>query len=276
MRLAAAALLLLALVAPVAHAADDLVLIREGTLPIILTAPHGGRVAMKDIEPRNSSDSAKVEASRAYGGLSLDGDANTDVLAQGIATEIERLTGKAPYLVMARFTRRYIDANRPAKLAYDDPKAQPTYDLYHGAIRRFVDEVSKKYPAGLLIDVHGQAKDSKVVMRGTNNGRTVAKLIKRAGESAVVGPDGVFGQLEAKGFAVFPPNSAPPSGTHENAGYNGGYTVSLYGSNRPNGIDAVQFEFGTKYRVSGSTVERYAKGAAAALVAFHDAYLKAP
>ncbi|HTY68687.1 MAG TPA: hypothetical protein VMH36_18690 [Alphaproteobacteria bacterium] len=252
----------------------DLVLVRPGTLPIILTAPHGGREAIPGIEPRNRNDKNKLAASQAWGGfVAGGGDLNTDILAQGMAAEIQRKTGHAPYLVMARFVRNYIDANRPANLAYDDAKAGPYYDYYHAAIRRFIDEVRGKYPAGLLIDVHGQSRQPGVVMRGTQNGRAVGHLLARSGLPAVIGPNGIFGQLEAHGFAVFPANDVPPSGTGENAGLNGGFTLIVYGAQTAGGIDAVQLEFGSDYRQK-AVLDKSAVEAGRAVAAFYDAYLK--
>ena len=50
-------LFLALLLNPPAHAADDtpadLVLIQQGTLPIILTVPHGGRKPIPGVEERN-------------------------------------------------------------------------------------------------------------------------------------------------------------------------------------------------------------------------------
>lgn len=51
-----------------------------------------------------------------------------------------------------------------------------------------------------------------------------------------------------------------------------GYTTSLYGSHRPEGIDAVQFEFGSRYRQQ-SEIDRTVKAAAAAIVGFYKRYL---
>jgi N-formylglutamate amidohydrolase len=261
---------------PPAYSADrtpaDLVLVQEGSLPIILTAPHGGREAIPGVAPRNAEDKGKVEASRQWGGFDTRHDVNTDTLVQGIAAEIEKLTGNKPYLVMAKFERKYVDANRPPEIGLDDPKARPYYDYYHDSVRSFIDDVRGKYPAGLLIDVHGQRKDRGVLMRGTRNGRTITKLLERAGVPAVTGSNGVFGQLEANGFKVFPANDVPPAGTGENAGYTGGYTVSIYGSHITNGIDAVQMEFGGKY-LPKVVLDKSARNAAKAIVAFHDAYL---
>ena len=111
--------------------------------------------------------------------------------------------------MVARFARRFIDANRPPEVALDHPDARPGYDLYHGWLRRFVDQVRARHPAGLLIDVHGQHKDPDVVMRGTVNGRTITRLLARAGQASITGREGLFGQLEAKGLPVFPANDLP-------------------------------------------------------------------
>jgi N-formylglutamate amidohydrolase len=245
----------------------DLVLVRRGTLPIILTVPHGGRDEIPGVAPRNTA--GKPSGGRGFATVT---DTNTDRLALGIAAEIKALTGKEPYLVMAKFKRKFVDPNRPPEIAVDSPGARPYYDYYHQAVRRFVDEVRTKYPAGLLVDVHGQTKDPTVVMRGTQNGHTVARLVACAGIAAVTGPNGIFGQLAANGLAVFPPNDVAPEGTAENRGYNGGYTVGTYSQNA-DGIDAVQMEFGTRYRHDAG-LDLATRATGKALAAFYEAYLK--
>jgi N-formylglutamate amidohydrolase len=244
----------------------DLVLVRPGALPIILTVPHGGREAIPGVAPRDTL--GKPSGGR---GFVTGTDTNTDRLALGIAAEIKALTGKEPHLVMAKFKRKFVDPNRPPEVAFDSPAARPYYDYYHQAVRRFIDEVRAKYSGGLLVDVHGQKKDPAVVMRGTQNGRTVARLVARAGIAAVTGPNGIFGQLAANGLDVFPSNDVAPKGTAENRGLNGGYTVGTY-SQGANGIDAVQMEFGTRYRHDAG-LDLAARATGKALVAFYDAYL---
>jgi hypothetical protein len=247
----------------------DLVLVREGTLPIILTVPHGGRRAIPGVAERNIDGKPGGKGARYVKGI----DTNTDILALRIAKEIEQITGKKPYMVMAKFQRKYIDANRSPEIAMDDPGARLYYDYYHNAVRRFIDEIHGKYPAGLLIDVHGQGFDPDVIMRGTHNGGSVTQLLRRAGFPAVTGPNGIFGQLEANGFKVFPGNNVPPLGKYENAGLNGGYTVGFYGSDMPNGIDAVQMEFGTNYRRK-EVLDKSGEDAGRAIAGFYEAYLK--
>ena len=65
----------------------------------------------------------------------------------------------------------------------------------------------------------------------------------------------------------------PPAGASENGGYSGGYTVGTYGSNTPDGIDAVQMEFGTRYR-QNAAVDKAAQEAGKAIAGFYEAYLK--
>lgn len=273
-RVIAATVSLLAAAVLPAYAVDrspaDLVLVQRGTLPIILTAPHGGHEAVPNVAPRNIE--GKPRGGSAF---EITTDGNTDIIAQNIAATIKVLTGKEPYLVIARFQRLYIDANRPPEIAFDNPIARPFYDYYHRTVRSFVDEIRANYPAGLLIDVHGQVKDPNVLMRGTQNGRSIRSLLARSGVTAVTGPKGIYGQLAANGFAIFPSNDVPPGGTSENAGFSGGYTSSLYGSHNANGIDAVSFEFGTKYRQKAA-VDKSAKDAGAAVVEFYKAYLSPP
>lgn len=251
--------------AAVKDAPEDLVIVRAGTMPILITAPHGGHSAVPGVAARDQKNRGPRYVFTT--------DAGTDQLALGIADEIRKLTGKSPYVVVARFERKYIDANRPPDVAYDDAKAKPYYDHYHAAIRRFVDEIRAKHPAGVLLDVHGQQQMRDVVMRGTSNGRSVTRLTARAGLDAVTGPKGLFGQLEANGFRVFPANSLPPIGKHEDAGLNGGYTTQHYGSATGAGIDAIQLEFGSDYRAP-RLLDASAKKAARAIVEFHEAYLR--
>jgi hypothetical protein len=112
-------------------------------------------------------------------------------------------------------------------------------------------------------------------MRGTLNGRGVERLLRRAGMDAVTGPHGVLGQLEINGFKAFPGNDVAPQGHSEDAGFNGGYTVFTYGSHNRIGIDALQMEFGTRYRQKG-VLDESARAAAKAIAAFYEIYLRQP
>ena len=243
--------------------AGDLILTEAGELPVILTAPHGGAEDVPDCAARTPAGKRFVNRP----------DQRTDLLARGIADELKQLTGKAPYLVMARFHRKFIDANRRADEAYGAPGCAAVYDAYHAAIRRYITEIRSKYPQAMLFDIHGQAAHPDSILRGTHHGTAVARLLARAGATAITGPDSVFGRFAASGYRIVPLNDTVPTDRVEARGYTGGYTVALYGSNHDDGIDAMQLEFGLELRAR-DVIAQTARDTAQAIAAFYTRYLK--
>jgi len=243
--------------------ARELVEVERGELPVIITAPHGGRSNVPGCDLRTPIGSRFVTSA----------DFNTDVLARGIAKELARLTGKKPYLVIARFHRKFIDANRSAEEAYGSAGCEADYEHYHSVIRGFVDDARAKYQHAMLFDVHGQSAFRDSVLRGTRHGATVTRLLARAGPPAVTGPDSVFGLFAAMGYAIVPALDTSPLDRVEARNYSGGHTVDLYGSHRTDGVDAMQLEFGRNLR-GNDVIEQTARDTARAIQAFHERYLK--
>ncbi|MBX9585040.1 MAG: N-formylglutamate amidohydrolase [Gemmataceae bacterium] len=241
----------------------DLVLIQKGTLPVIVSAPHGGRLPIPGAPERTRYEVPEFATVR---------DANTDLLAEQFAAALERKLGGKPWLVVARFDRKYLDANRPPGRAYEDAAAEPVYDAYHAALAAACKAVKEEHGAGLLLDVHGQGTYPKAVARGTRDGKTVGLLRERHGWAAVAGKNGVLGRLERAGYEVIPAADAGPD-AREDRLYAGGYTVSTYGSHTAYAVDAIQLEFGTRLR-DREAVGRTAADLADAVAAFHGAYLK--
>ena len=97
---------------------------------------------------------------------------------------------------------------------------------------------------------------------GTRAGLTASRLLGRFGPSALQGANSITGLLAARGYTVNPAPDAPD--LKEDPRYAGGYTVFAYGSHRPEGIDAIQLEFGRQHRASS----RLAEDLAAALSGF--------
>ena len=87
-----------------------------------------------------------------------------------------------------------------------------------------------------------------MIFRGTKNGLTVASLRDRFGQSVIVGANSILGQLEQKGYQVFPANNSPQQ--PEDARFNGGYIVQNYGGKEGTGIDAIQLELGIEQRAN--------------------------
>ena len=74
-------------------------------MPIILSAPHGGRTAIPNATLRQGLGVEKFETVR---------DDHTDELAEKIAAALEKKLGGKPFIIIARFERKYADANRDA------------------------------------------------------------------------------------------------------------------------------------------------------------------
>ena len=259
-----AALLSLALARPAAAeslVAAEYVLVQEGSLPIILAAPHGGRLSLPGVSPRQGLKPGP-------GGFVTGADTNTDTLAQALGAALEERTGRRPYLVVARVHRKYVDLNRPIDNAIEDWKVRPVYDLYHRSLARFCEEVRKAHGHGLLLDIHGQAAMRDTVVRGTIDGVTDYGLVKRFGRRVHDGPESLAGLLVAHGIKTGPVDTSP-----EPLSFRGGHTVKTYGEH--DGIGAVQLEFGSDFRAEARIPPTAAK-VADAVADFARRYLSVP
>lgn len=232
----------------------------KGDLPIILSAPHGGRLKVPGVPERKGEGIAQFTTGR---------DENTAEMTLALAAILEQVFGAKPHVVVAHFERKYLDANRPATSAYEVPEARPLYDAYHAALDAACKQVQKDFGRGLLLDIHGQASDVDAIYRGTVNGKSVTLLTQRFGQAAVTGEKSILGVLAKKGYKVLPANDAADQ---KETKYNGGHIVQTYGSHGGSGIDALQLELGTALRAKKSQ-ETLIPDLVAALEVFAKAYL---
>lgn len=258
--LAAACLPGLADAAEKKSAASDFIVIQEGKLPVILSAPHGGQMEIPGVAPRKGEGLQKGAS-----GFRTERDVNTELLAFEVAAALEKKLGKKPYFVVAKFHRRYIDANRPTDIAVEDPKAKEVYDAYHATLAKFCEEVRRAFGHGLALDIHGQSSAKDTVFRGTQNGKTARALVERFGEKVHAGPESFCGLLAAQGFTVKPTDTS-----RETAGFTGGYITQTCGARE--GIGAIQLEFGSDLRKK-EVLKTTAAKVADAVVAFIKLYL---
>jgi N-formylglutamate amidohydrolase len=238
---------------------QKLLTVWAGMLPIILSAPHGGRQSIPGVPVRSGSGVSQFATGR---------DNNTDELAATIAVRLEKRFNARPFLVVAHIERKYLDANRPTESAYESREAKPYYDGYHNALQEAHDQVSREWGRGLLLDIHGQGNQAEAIYRGTGNGKTVMSLTQRFGTEAITGTKSIFSQLELMGYKVLPSTTE----SHKEQRYVGGYIVQTYGSHRGRGVDAIQLEIGTKLRARAN-LERTATDLAEAIAVFAQEYL---
>ncbi|MBL8865155.1 MAG: N-formylglutamate amidohydrolase [Planctomycetia bacterium] len=257
--------LVLALCAPL-RAADkipDGMLTRQtGELPILLSAPHGGRKPIPD---------CPVRAGKNVPLFVTVNDTNTDLLARKVADEIEKAMKAKPYLVIAHFERKYADVNRPEANGVEHAAAKPYYRAYHEFLKDSRAAIQKDWGRGLVIDLHGQAADANAIFRGTNNLQTTKHLVDRFGKTALTGKTGFFGLLAKAGYTITPANDADAK---EDPRFSGGYIVATYGSKTDGSVDAIQLELGGQVRTRIG-MDPFAKNLAAAIATFAKEYLPA-
>lgn len=204
---------------------SELVETQVGDCPIVISAPHGGTLPIPGSSPRTGQGKEKFVTVR---------DTGVDRLARLTASAVEKKSGRKPWLVVANFSRKYCDANRPEDQGTEDAAALAIHRRYHAFLRQAVEAVRTK-PQAILVDIHAQGTDSLVVFRGTQN-------LKTWTDRATL--DTFCSQLAKSGWQVFP---VAQTTEKEQPSYTGGTIVALYGRREKTGVDALQFEFGSSY-----------------------------
>lgn len=241
----------------------DYITTRTGRIPIVISAPHGGDKLIPGVTERKDRGQLYFETVR---------DLRTAELAERIAVHLARRLGGPPFVVIARFDRRHIDANRAPADAYtppgnDGPKA--VYHAFHTALANASAEIERTWGAGLLIDIHGQALLPDRIIRGTRNGQTVKHLLGRHGSPSIEGPNSLFGALAKLGYKIAPTGAV---GDTVERHFTGGHIVDTHGSAEGGRIDAIQVEVGSNYR-NTERLEQTARDIAAAIAVFARTYL---
>lgn len=250
-----------------------------GDLPIIIAAPHGGRLLPDEIP------------ARSYG--VTDSDANTQELARTIADVIHAKTGRHIHLVICRLHRSRLDANRDLiEAAQGQPLAEQAWKEHHGFIEQACAEAVKQHGVAFLIDLHGHGHKNLRVELGylhTPSEMSVPEDLINAPAFAqtgslgwiasrstlpyselLYGPLSLGALLEARGFASTPgPLAKVPTEPY----FKGGYTIFRHCDAGRN-VTGVQIE-ANRPRLRDTAVNRmaFAHALTAALDVFLPAHL---
>ncbi len=209
--------------------ADGTVEYLPGDLPVIVAAPHGGRLEPAEIPDRENGTTVR--------------DVNTDLLAHDLAEAFQRQCGARPHLVVCLLSRTKVDCNRDALTATaGQPAALATWRAFHEAIARARDVSGR----GLFIDLHGHSHPEGRVELGYLLGEdqlrevgaafealapvsSLAALLATSPDSfeqIVRGPKSLGGLLEEAGYPSVPSPGIPhPGGA---AYFRGGYNTARY------------------------------------------------
>ena len=228
---------------------SDYVELIAGTLPLIVTAPHGGQLRPTSIPDRSSSTATTVR------------DTNTEELAREIYNRFMARLGAAPTVVITTLHREKIDTNREIVEATEgNPIAQRAWHEWHALIGAARAQVVSTRGRGFYIDLHGHghaiprlelgyllsssqlagsdaavnalAASSSIRTLATTGTRTLAQLLR--------GPTSLGTLFEAAGFPAVPSTSQLNPGSDPY--FNGGYNTEQYGSRGGGTIDGVQIE----------------------------------
>ncbi len=243
--------LLLATALPtLAEEAEDYIEVLPGTLPVILTAPHGG-----DQKP------ASILA-RRYGVVAQ--DQHTAELTRMIVEEMEELYGGRPHAVICRLHRSKLDCNRELdEAAQGDAVAMAAWTRFHAAAAKMGEQIRETHGAGLTLDIHGHRHEAARVelgylVKGTQlnvsnevlnatpelwKQSSVRELDQRSPQSwaeLIRGPQSLGALLERHGFNSVPSPQQPQPG--QEAYYSGAYGIAAHGSREGGTISAIQVE----------------------------------
>lgn len=235
----------------VTYANFRLVRRHRGTMPILLTVPHGGSEQPEDDSGRKlPARSEQLTAPGCTGRQRYNDerDPGTIELAEAIAQTMLDRTGLSPYVVIARFARTYVDVDRSPACAFSDPAAAPFYNEYHRRIDEYVTQLqAQNGDRGFLFDLHHapvQPGDPADVFLITRNGASLQAGFDRAQLFAQHGLQGLltwtrYPALHASDEQSFRIDVSPRNpGDREYSALAGGPTLEQYGGR----INAIQIE----------------------------------
>lgn len=115
-----------------------------GSCPMVLAAPHGGRLSPHDFPARTNADAVTVS------------DWNTDLLARSICSAISLEGHVRPHLIICHARRRLVDVNRPLDAACSaNSPARAVWQDYQDAISVATEMVAQSHGRGLFVELHG-------------------------------------------------------------------------------------------------------------------------
>lgn len=241
-----------------------------GTLPIIVSAPHGGGMQPAEI------------ADRAYGTLVQ--DLNTEDLARRIAAALEQRTGARPHLVLTHLHRRKLDTNREiVEAAQGNAAAERAWHEYHAWIDVARHAVEREHGRGFYLDVHGHGHEIQRLELGylltasdlalpdatlddpayaaKSSIRALAAASPQRFSDVLRGERSLGALLAGQGYPAVPSPADPhPAGAPY---FTGGYSTARHGSRDGGRISAVQLE-ANRAGVRDTEVNREAFAAAVA------------
>jgi hypothetical protein len=252
---------------------------QAGDLPVILSAPHGGRERPSELPDREQ------------GTFSF--DTNTQELARAVAAELHSRTGHWPHLVLCRLSRRKVDCNREIKeAAAGNPLAEQAWQEYQGYLDAAHKAVVNQQGRGLFIDLHGHGHPTQRLELGylhtaeqlavddehlndprnaaESSLRAIAALSRTSYAELIRGQQSFGALMEKEGFLCSPSPSNPrPDAPF----FRGGFNTQRHGRDAAP-LAGLQIETNSRgVRDTGESRAKFARGLAATLDKFLEVHV---
>ncbi|RCI04523.1 hypothetical protein CU098_011130 [Rhizopus stolonifer] len=133
------------------------IVINQGNLPLIITAPHGGLQKPTTIPDRKQEGSLLLA------------DMYTREIAQGIMKGISdhyHENKATPHIIINRIARRKVDVNRPLNEGTESKQGEVVWKEYHHRVQQAIESVKREYGFGIMIDIHGHTHSNEMVELG--------------------------------------------------------------------------------------------------------------
>ena len=237
-----------------------------GDLPFIMSAPHGGTLTPSEIPNRTNCPTCPGWD------FTTTTDTATDDVAAKVKTEVGKLTGHLPHIIICHLDRDKIDCNREiGEGAQNDPEGIIAWNEFQNYINAASNNVITNFGKGFYIDQHGQGHpegrlelgylldkydltntDSYMdshssTFKNTSSIRTLANSVSNTTSfSKLLRGTNSFGELMVnEGYDATPSFTIPAPFTNPTSSsnfFNGGYNTDVHGSVGSGPLSAMQIE----------------------------------
>lgn len=213
----------------------------QGTMPLVISVPHGGTVNLSEIADRSCEGAVTVT------------DSYTKELAVEIADHLQKFNGQSPYLIICNLIRKDIDQNRDKPEATcGDSRMDAPWESFHAQIDEAINEAIAQFGFCIYIDLHGHGhpeqrlelgymlsdKELKEIYQTKQNPakqHSLSNYLKASSDTVklydlLFGPL-AFGTLMANEGFPSVPSGQDPFPQEGQKYFNGGYNTRRYTAN---------------------------------------------
>lgn len=224
----------------------------RGNMPLVISAPHGGTINLKEVPDRSCEGAVTVT------------DSYTSELAFDIAAHLQKYYKQSPHLIICNVSRKDVDQNRPMdEGTCGQASMEGPWKLFHSQIDEALKEAVEKFGFCVFIDLHGHGhpeqrleigylldkEELTIIVQQKNNelgDHSLVNLTNLLGKqiplSRLIFGSESFGTMMAnEGFPAVP-SAQDPYPLEGQKFFNGGYNTKRYTSKKYPAVIGWQIE----------------------------------